>query len=275
MLSFVVASALVSLISFALLQHGQASHASYRSALRIGMVTWSKWLAIAAALLVFTILGLNIISSSPDSNSYFIFAPLLSPIEVVLILLLCLLIFTPGAFLVCLGLVGYLSFRTLSQLAIFGKDNPIFLGICLLVSSLATLALFADRLPWIYPRAYRKPILEPSTLRKGTLFFLMLLSLFSLFKCSSQITNFLIYSQEVLRYAMPKYHAILLFAFILMFWISIGIFGPYPPLLFALPIPSLIIWSFSNPFGNQFLIIPFTLLLTLAVSPQEFRNHPR
>lgn len=275
MISFVVASALVALVSFALLQHGQPRHATYRSALRIGTLIWSKWLAFAAVLLVFAILGLNIITSNPDPNSYLIFAPLLAPIELILILFLCFLIFTPGAFLVCLGLIGYLSFRTLSQIAIFGKDNNIFFSICLLVSCLAYLALLADRLPWINPRVDQRPIFEPSTLRKFTLFFLMLLSLFSLFKCSSQITLFLSYSQEILNYAMPKYHAILLFAFILLFWISIGIFGPYPPLLFVLPFPSLIIWSFSNPFGNQFLIIPFTLLLSLTVSPQGFRKQAR
>jgi hypothetical protein len=275
MLSFVVASALVALISFALLHYGQPSHATYRTALRIGTLIWSKWLAFAAVLLVFSILSLNIINNNNDSNSYLNFTPLLTTMELFIIIFLCFLIFTHGAFLVCLGLIGYLSFRTLSQIAIFGNGNHIFFSICLLVSGLAYLALQADQLPWIKPRFDRRPFFEPSTLRKFTLFFLMLLSLFSLFKCSSQITLFLIYSQDVLNYAMPKYHAILLFAFIVLFWISIGIFGPNPPLLFALLIPSLIIWSFSNPFGNQFLIIPFTLLLTLTVSPQGYRRLPR
>lgn len=269
MLNFLVASLLFSIVSMVLLNKNHKDHFMYHRALLLGSMFWSKWAAITAVVFIYLSISFNIIGIEPISNSILTLAPLMTPFEMIFILIGSLFVFTPGALIACSSLMVYLSFRTVSQLSTLSYHDPAFLGLILLIGCFGSLALLVDRLPWIDPGLWRHSTFSPSTFRKITVFLLMLLSLTALFKCFYQISDFLKYCQETLKYPNPKYYIALLFSVIIVAWIAIGVFGPTPPLLFALPVPSVTVWSFANPYGNLALIIPFMLLVSLLIFPQE------
>ena len=228
-----------------------------------GVTFWSRWLPVIAVGVVFVLIITNLIGMS---HTYFLsLYPTLSLVEVGVLLFILPFFFTSN---VCF--FSYSAFLYLFIKFLFATQVPSF-GCILLISCFIIIGILSDKLPWVVQTRSS----SVKTLREFLIGFVCIGLLGVVAYTIFNLSGFIKWMEEIYKLHLGFNTWIFIVVAIFGGWIfTILGFGRR----FSLPIlcyPSLIFVAWITNWPSYFLIIPFTILMTLALSETDRRTRIR
>jgi hypothetical protein len=260
--------AIIIIISIALTIQGLGTKFSkLRNLYFLGIVLWSRWLPVLAALTFICILGANVVGGDTSFHKLLSLRSVLSYPETMILLLLSPIMFTRAANLIAAGALLYLLQR------LFFSDAHIVSGAWLtMIASTTTLAMLADRMPWVAIQgttsvavSIREVVINMIALG------LLIASMFSLTK----VSQFVLWSDTNFSLTLSASVVSGVLGAMMVGWVCISMGLKRHFILPLLSLPSLFVLAFITSWPPYMLVVPFAAILALSLSSIDFRVRVR